>query len=59
MGKITYHIYKNKKNLCGMISDNAISQGNRTLKEIKEIINNNKKFIQLCKKCKQIMENEK
>lgn len=58
MNKTIYHIYKDKKNLCGIVSDNAISKGNRTLEEIKKIIDSNKTHIKLCKKCKQIMENE-
>lgn len=58
MDKIVYHI-KDKKNLCGASSDNAIIGSDKTLEDIKEIINNNTKHIKLCKRCKRIMENKK
>ena len=53
--KVIYHI-KDKKNICGIVSDNVIPKKNRTLEEIERIIEPNINFIRLCKKCKQIME---
>lgn len=55
MGKIIYHI-RDKKNLCGLSSDNFIIKNNKSLKDILQIINNNSKFITLCKRCKKSMD---
>jgi len=54
MDKFIYHI-KDKKNLCGTVSDNTIFKNTRTIENIQEIINENTKFIKLCKKCKSAM----
>lgn len=54
---VVYHIGINKKTLCGRFSENYI-RGNKEYDIIKEIVDDSKKFIRLCKICDQIKKKE-
>ena len=50
--KDVYHIVYHLKNLCGVISTNSIIGDNKSLENIEKIIENNRKFVRLCERCK-------
>jgi len=54
---VVYHIGTNKKTLCGRVSENIIGN-DKEYDNIKEIVDMSKKFIRLCKVCKQIKKKE-